>query len=225
MRTAASKADDKDLSPTAACMQDRTPPALTMRVDQIVDRNTHTGLRERLDDEVSLPRAILVLTPVLDRAPTAGSEVRADWLDAIGARFQDCDNLGALALELGLDPLAGQGVRDKYRTERSVCDAVAAMPHAADDKMLDLAIRLFRFHVHEAGDIRPSATKPRPRPFIIPRQIAAGYAAVRRLSKMLPSASVSATGGRYRRAVSKGNRQTRSDACTKSPTVRPIHVP
>ena len=111
-------------------MQHGPAAAFAMRVDQFPDRSIDAHLRQRLHDELALPRTIGRLGPMLHGAAAADSEMRADRRDAFrGGRLhpQQMPPVGMAGQPFGFDRLAGQGVGDKSRAFRRVGDSIAAM--------------------------------------------------------------------------------------------------
>src|SRR5688572_6615074 len=83
------KSDFDKLTVSASRMENGTPTAFAMRVDQCSDRDVDPGLRKRGDDECALPFAIAFGRPMLDRATSAGSKIPADRRDALNALVID----------------------------------------------------------------------------------------------------------------------------------------
>ena len=92
---------------------------------------------KRVDDEAAFPVAIAVRRPMLDRAAAADAEMRAERLDALGARGLDPQQMAAIRMAgdaLDLDGLAGQRIGHEERARRRVGHAVAAVGEAIDDE-------------------------------------------------------------------------------------------
>ena len=82
----------------AAGVKDGAAAAFAMRVDEIADRRVDAGLPQRLDDKPALPGAIGGTRPVLQRAATADTEMRADRRGALGARLFNIEQLAAVGM-------------------------------------------------------------------------------------------------------------------------------
>src|SRR5437763_1520363 len=98
MGFARGKSDFQHIARTVACVEDRAPASLAMRIDQIVDRRVEPDARECVDDERALPLPISLDGPVLERAAAAEAEMRTDRRDALAARRLHFDQMAAVGM-------------------------------------------------------------------------------------------------------------------------------
>ncbi len=115
-----------------ARMEGRAPapraPGRDERGDLSVDSRVAQGLR----DEAALPGAIGGFCKSLHRAAAAVREMRAGRRDAVGRGRQHVDEFAALAIHLGADSLARQGVRRENQAIRPAAHAFAARAELFD---------------------------------------------------------------------------------------------
>src|SRR5262245_14541914 len=104
MRPQPREAHFKHIALAAAGVEDGAATALSVRVYKRVDRRLEAFPRQRLEHEATLPVAIALRFPVLQRAAAAGAEVRTDRRDALGACDLDLDQSAAIGMALpGVD--------------------------------------------------------------------------------------------------------------------------
>src|SRR5262249_12632094 len=132
--------DLEDIALTTPRMEDRAAAAITMRVDQAVNRRVESGPRQRLDDEITCPFAIMHCRPVLQRAAAAGAEMRTDRRDAVWARDLDADEVTAVGMAgPGVDRggFARQRIGHIDRPDWRLGDAVAALAETRNLQMFN----------------------------------------------------------------------------------------
>ena len=137
------KADLEHLVGAAPRMQHDPAAAFAMGIDEVVHLGRDARLGEGGDDEVALPGAIALKSPVLDRAAAAHAEMRTDRRDAVGARGLDPQQPAAVGMAvpaLHLDGLARQRIGHVDRSVRLVGDAVAAPAELRDGEPLSHAM-------------------------------------------------------------------------------------
>src|SRR5712691_11864274 len=136
------KSDLENIAAARAGMEHGAAPPFPVRVDEVADRSVQPRLRQRLDHEAALPRAIARKAPMLDGAAAAGAEMRADRRNAFGTwqfHRQQTPPVRMTRHRLDLDGFAGQGVRHIDGGIASFGYSVAAMAHAGDGQPLSHA--------------------------------------------------------------------------------------
>ncbi len=129
-----------------------------VRIDQRADLAGDAGLLQRIHDELSLPVAIGVRLPVLDRAAAADAEIRAERFDALGARRIDAQEMAAveqIATRTGMRFRMTEGnscfgggkagVSDAYATNPDEVFVVARVTAAAVGTLAQIRERLDHF--------------------------------------------------------------------------------
>lgn len=96
------KADLQHPMGRSARMEDGASSSLAVRVDQRVNLGVEVGLCKGHCHQFSLPGAITVFAPVLQRAPAADSEVRTNRCDALSARLLDPQQMTPIGVALPL---------------------------------------------------------------------------------------------------------------------------
>jgi len=132
----------------AACalprVKNRAAAAFAMGVDHIIDRRIELDLRQRLNDQAALPRAVGGSGQMLQGAAAARAEMRTEREDAFCGRDFDLHGMAAIRVarpRLDLDGLPGKCIRHIDRTSRGIGDAVAARAEPADHKPLNHGTR------------------------------------------------------------------------------------
>ena len=115
-----------------AGMEGRAPPPHAPGRNRRRDRRRHARVTERLLDQPSLPGPIGGLGQCLHRAAAALREMRAGRRDAIGGGRQHFDEFSTLAIHLGADSFARQGVGDEDQAMRPAAHAFAARAEPFD---------------------------------------------------------------------------------------------
>ena len=138
MRAEGGEANLQHVMAAASGMQHHAPSAFAMGVDQLADRCADAGLNfDRLDDQVTLPRAILRFAPMLRGAAAADAEMWAERRDAVRARcfdMQEMPPVGMARNRVDLYCLARERIRHEDRAIRRLRYAVAAMADAIDNE-------------------------------------------------------------------------------------------
>ena len=112
-------------------MQRDASAAGAMGIDQRIYGAINFRLRQRVDDDLALPRLIRRRLPMLDRAAATAGEIGAEWIDALGAWLRDPGEAAFAVADFRLDDLAWQREGDIDR--RTIgADAIAAMADMID---------------------------------------------------------------------------------------------
>ena len=132
------KADLEHVMRALARMHGDPSPALAMRVDQRIDLAVDFRLRERGDDEVTLPGAIALGLPMLDGAAAADAEMLAKRFNAFRAGLLDPEQLPPVRMMTrhGRDfhALAAQRIGNKNVLPFDERDTVAEVADMIDEQ-------------------------------------------------------------------------------------------
>src|SRR5262249_40894425 len=134
------EADLEDIALTTPRVEDGAAAAVTVSVDQVVNRRVEAGPRQRLKDEITFPFAIMRGRPVLQRAAAAGAEMRTDRRDPVRARDLDADEVTAVRMagpRVDRGGFARQRIGHVDRSGRRLGDAVPALAETRDLQMFD----------------------------------------------------------------------------------------
>jgi hypothetical protein len=129
------KADFEHLVCAASCVQYGAAATGAVGVDKIGNRRAKANALQRLNNEVSLPRLIIVTFPMLDGAPPAYAKVRADWRNALWARGDDLHQTQPASVAGGILDVhyfTWQRARNVNRAAGGDGDTVAQMAEMID---------------------------------------------------------------------------------------------
>ena len=139
MRACPHEADPRLALRIETRMKCGAPAPFAMRVDVAGNLRLQSGMAQRLNEKSALPIDIGPKRKRLHRATPAGSVMRTKGRDPVGTWLRDFDQPAARALDIGEDPVAGQGVG---HIDRAICvmgDAFTALAEARD----------FKVHAHQ----------------------------------------------------------------------------
>ena len=145
MRMSRGKADLEHVMRTLARMQSHAAAAFAMGIDQRKNLAVDFRLRERRNDEVAFPGAVMFGLPVLNRAAAADAEMLAKRFDTLRAGLFDPHQLPPVRMMTGrggdFDRLATKRVGNKEVAPVGECNAVAEMADMIDEEALNHGVR------------------------------------------------------------------------------------
>ena len=140
MRASRREADLQHVMAAAARMKYGAAPSVAMRIDKRVDGCFNASLTQGSNEQVPFPAGVGILVQMLQGAAAANSEMPANRVNPLRARFlhiQKAPPIRLIGHGIHFDDLAWQRSWDINRSAKAVGYSVAALAKSIDQNSLN----------------------------------------------------------------------------------------